>query len=104
MKPRYRGSKDGNHDAIADTLRALGCSVEDLPETGIPGFPDTLVGLAGQTHLAEIKNLDTAYGRRGLTPDQTAFHRDWRGAPIAVLRTTDEAITWIKRIRAGLRA
>jgi hypothetical protein len=99
MRSRYRGSKDGNHDALVGKLLALGCSVADLPETGIPGFPDTVIGFAGQTHLAEIKNLETRYGRNGLTPEQTAFHRDWRGAPIAVLRTEDEAIAWVQRLR-----
>lgn len=93
------GRKDANHAALAGAFRALGCSVAELPVTGIPGFPDLLVGLIGRTFLVECKNPETAYGRAGLNPNQTAFARDWRGGKLWVCCSTDEATALVQNWR-----
>lgn len=97
----YRGSKDGNHDAIADDFRALGCTVADLYRTGVKDWPDLAVGCSGRTELVEIKNPDTRYGQQGLTPSQTTFAQAWRGSPVWMVRTTADVValvnSWRKR-------
>lgn len=101
--PRYYGSKDHNHDEIADTFRAAGCSVTDTERAGITGWPDMVVGCAGVNHLVEVKNRKTAYGRAGLNPDQTVFNRDWRGEKVHEVATVDEAISLVQRWRGVYR-
>lgn len=96
---KHRGSKDRNHDTLADAFRALGCSVVDLPESGIPGFPDVVVGCVGATHMVEFKNPDTAYGRAGLTAQQSAFARDWRGAAPCVATCAEDVVALVQRWR-----
>lgn len=92
---KYRGSRDLNHETRADEFRALGCTVTDTDNTGIPGWPDLVVGCIGVNHLVEIKNPDTAYGRKGMTADQTTFNRDWRGERVTVVETTDDVINLV---------
>ena len=62
-----RGRRDGNHAAIVQAFRDTGCSVIELTDTGVPGWPDLAIGLLGRTELVEVKNPDTAYGRAGLS-------------------------------------
>lgn len=74
--------------AIVSALRAAGASVRFIAfEFGQAGCPDLLVGFARETFLLEVK---TKHGR--LSADQTAFHIEWRGRPIAVVRTPEEAL------------
>lgn len=100
-KPRHRGSKDRNHDLLAERFRALGCSVADLYDTGLEDWPDLVVGCIGINHLVEVKNPDTRYGRAGLNAGQTVFARDWRGGQVWVVYTVEEATAlvaaWRKR-------
>lgn len=96
---KFSGSKDHNHDVIADTFRALGCTVTDTAYTGIPGWPDLVVGCVGVNHLVEVKNPATRYGRNGLNAEQTVFNRDWRGEPVHVVTTPDDAIALVKAWR-----
>lgn len=99
MSRKYRGSKDTNHDTLADAFRTMGCTVTDLHDTGVPGWPDLAVGCAGRTYLVEVKNLDTRYGRAGLTREQSAFARDWRGDEVVTATTSDDVIAMVNRWR-----
>ena len=103
MKRRLVARRDSNHDAIANDFRELGCSVADLENTGVEGWPDIGVGCVGVTHLVEIKNPDTAYGRAGLSKSQSAFARDWRGGPIYVARTRDDVVALVQEWRREAR-
>ena len=98
-----RASKDGNHDAIVARFRELGCSVVEIHATGIPGLPDLGVGCVGVTHLIEIKNPDTSYGRHGFNSNQTAFARDWRGGRVWVVRSEDEATALVQNWRRATK-
>jgi hypothetical protein len=60
----------------------------------IPGFPDLLCVVCGQTYLVELKGLKGA-----LTPDQIKFHDAWTGPPIYILRTEVDVISWVYRVR-----
>ena len=81
--PRH---KDGNHAALRAGWRALGGSWLDIiPVSG--GEPDAVVGWRGQDRLVEIKRPDLAPSRRRPRPEQLAWHRSWRGRPVAVVTT-----------------
>lgn len=71
---------------IVDALREVGASVFLLHEVG-RGCPDLLVGHRGQTYLLEVKS---ARGRLG--PRQREWAERWRGHPVCVVRSVDEAL------------
>ena len=96
-----RGRRDNNHDRLKKVFEAMGCSVIDLTDTGIPGWPDMAVGLFGVTRLAECKNPDNWYGRAGLNDNQTAFSRDWKGSTVHVVYTEDDVINLVTSWRRG---
>ena len=98
-----RGAKrDANHNDIADAFRAMGCSVFETDRVG-EGFPDIIVGLLGVSHLVEIKNPETAYGRAGLNQRQSAFANLWRGSPIITITSEAEAAAFVNKIRNEAR-
>jgi len=96
---RRRGKKDGNHDEICKAFREVGCTVAELHNAGIPGWPDIVVGCIGLNHLVEIKSQETAYGRRGLNENQQAFSRDWGGGKVWVASSAMEAYALVKNWR-----
>jgi len=98
-----RGRRDGNHKALSELFRQLGCSVVDMPDTGIPGWPDAVVGCIGVNHFCEYKSQETAYGRAGFNANQTAFNRDWRGEPVALVSTQDDVIALVAKWRESVR-
>jgi Holliday junction resolvase len=84
-----RGPADANQAGIITALRRCGASVVDLHAVGA-GCPDLLVGFHGATWLLEVKTA------KGLVREsQAAFARDWRGAPVIVVRTVAEALAAI---------
>ena len=93
-----RGCHDVNHAEVAQYYRDLGCSVADTSAAGF-GVPDLAIGCAGVTTLVEIKDADG-----DISQSQKHFMQTWRGGPIAVVRSLDEAIDHVKRIRALLRS
>ena len=93
---RYRRTRrDQNHKDVVDALRGLGASVVDLAAVG-GGVPDVLVGYRGRTWLAEVKN--PAHRRKSGSTNpttgakQAAFRDAWRGAPVLIVETVDEAL------------
>jgi hypothetical protein len=79
---------DANQASIMAVLRQVGATVVDLSAVG-KGCPDLLVGHRGVTYLLEVKNVK---GKNKTTPDQDVFYAWWRGAPVAIVRTADEAL------------
>ncbi len=45
-----------------------------------------------RTFLMEIKDGKKAPSRRALTPDEFKWHADWRGYPVAVVESLEQAI------------
>lgn len=82
---------DANQSAIVRALRAVGATVVDLSAVG-GGLGDLLVGYHQRTHLLEVKNPATSYGRKGFSQSQTKFNAAWRGAPPVVVYTVEEAL------------
>lgn len=97
----YRGSKDGNHDAIVAVFVQLGCTVMDLHESGVKDGPDLAVGCMGRTEVVEVKNPETSYGRAGLQPSQATWAMNWRGSPVYEVRDRTDVVElvqlWRKR-------
>lgn len=78
---------DANATSIVSALRGAGCVARyiDCP-AGVGGVPDLLVGRDGKTYLLELK----VKGGR-LNPKQKAFHEQWTGGPLRIVRSVDEA-------------
>ena len=89
---RHAKSRDGNEPEIVDALEAAGATVMRLDTF------DLLVGYRGRDTKLEIKApLGTKGGasRGRLTVDQVVLMRTWRGAPLQVVRTVEEALAAI---------
>ena len=95
---------DANQPSVVAALRSSGCSCVSLAGVG-EGVPDLLVGVptdaGGETHLVEVKDGSKVASARYLTRWQAVFHESWRGAPIVVLESVDEALAWAKQRRMG---
>lgn len=85
---------DANQREIIDALRAAGASVQPLHTVG-DGVPDLLVGKHGRTHLIEIKDGSKRPSERRLTSDQQEWHAWWRGTPVYIVQSADEALAAI---------
>lgn len=81
---RMRARRDGNEQAIRETLEAAGATWQPL---SIKGGPDALVGYQGRSYLVEVKQ---AKGK--LRAEQASWHSRWKGSPVHVLRTPEEGI------------
>lgn len=79
---------DGNQPHIVAYLRGLGASVEHLHSVG-KGCPDLLVGYRGRNLLLEVKDGSRPPSARRLTPDEQAWHADWRGSVVVVESVED---------------
>lgn len=95
---RYRAKRDANHAPIVRALEGIGYTVLDLSAVG-RGCPDVAVGRAGVTYLLEIKSpralrKDGSIGRsdKRSTDGQAEWAARWRGGPVAIVTSVDEAI------------
>lgn len=78
--PRYASKADANQQAVVQALTDGGASVHYLK---VP--VDLLVGYAGKTVLAEVKNPESRYGKSGANDRQASFMDSWRGGAVALL-------------------
>jgi len=97
-RPSALGKTDANQSQVVGWYEELHCSVIDLHELG-HNIPDLLVGCGKVCdQLVEVK---TESGE--LTEGQAVFHRDWRGKPPVVIRTHQDVIEHVHRMRQLLR-
>jgi len=89
--PRYAARRDTNHAEIRDGLRQCGFSVFDAGSVG-GSYPDLVVGAHGITFLMEVK----AFGGK-VSDGQSRFAANWRGGPVSVVRTLEDALGVIAR-------
>ena len=90
-----RASKvDLNQSEIVGALRGVGASVEPLHAVG-RGVPDLLVGFRSDIWLIEVKSKAAKKRNEGKTDAQVEWHASWRGKPVAIVRTVDEAMSLI---------
>lgn len=83
---------DGNHAAIVEALRKIGCRVLDLSRVG-GGCPDLLVSIGWRMRLLEIKNPEA---RGKLSDEQRRWHDEWRHH-VAVVETPEQAVEVMTR-------
>lgn len=102
---RFRTRSDANQKDIDVALRGVGASVVSLGDVG-RGCPDRLVGFNGETYLIETKNRareksQSRASRANMmrTPAQDKFHSEWRGRPVIVAYTSDEALRAIGALK-----
>jgi len=91
--PAAQGRPDANHAEIVATYEALHCGVIDTHGQGF-GFPDIIVHFSGYCAPVEIK---TEEGK--LRASQERFIRDWKGPKVEVVRTVDDVIAHVTRVR-----
>lgn len=89
--PRYAARRDTNHAEIRDGLRSCGFTVFDAGSVG-SDLPDLIVGAHGTTFLMEVK----AFGGK-VSSGQSRFAENWRGGPVDVVRTLEDALGVIAR-------
>lgn len=91
------GRRDSTHAEVRDELRALGASVEDDGDAG-GSHMDFRVGVLGvMTFQVEAKSP-----KGGFTDAQEKLIERWRGNPVIVLHSREEARAWYLAVRAGL--
>lgn len=88
---RHRVSRDINHKPITDLLDKLFVPYIDLSALG-GGVPDLVVDNHGVLELWEIKNPGNWYGKKGLNQNQSKWAEKWRGKPVRIVRTVDDAL------------
>ncbi len=88
-----RARVDANQKSIVAVLRKMGATVLHLHTLG-KGAPDILVGHQGKNALVEIKDGSKPPSAQKLTPDEAAFHSEWRGQ-VAIINSVDDAIAFI---------
>jgi hypothetical protein len=98
---RYARNKDGNHAAVVRVLEACGATVEAI-ESGVAGVPDLLVGIFGCTELVEVKDGRKPPSARRLNAAQTAWHRRWRGRPVRVVESVEDALALVAEMRGAM--
>jgi hypothetical protein len=88
---RRRAAVDANQPEIVSALRHAGATVIHTHTVG-KGAPDIVCGFRGVTFLLEIKDGSKPPSRRALTEDEFALHTTWRGGPLVVVSSVDEAL------------
>ncbi len=92
--PRTAAKKDSNHEKIVEELEAGGARCMDMSKMG-NGFPDLLVWHLDMWHVVEIKNPQTAYGKKGLNKRQKEWATEWQGGPVYVVRTSEDCQNFV---------
>lgn len=92
FRPR---KKDANHANIASAFIVFGCSVAHVSSDEKAGIPDLVCGLLGRDHFVEIKKPlvpgKVSPSQSALSPEQVKFAAEWRGAPVQMVRTPEDA-------------
>lgn len=74
-------------------MEDVGASVLLLHQLG-EGAPDALAGFRGVDQLLEFKS-----GKKQPNRQQQDWHRTWKGRPVKVVRTKEEALRAIGALR-----
>ena len=92
---------DANQAEIVAVLRKVGATVHSTHKVG-QGFPDLVIGFMGSTILAEVKDGSKPESARKLRPSQVEFRDKWRGGPILILTSPDQAIASVLTVCGAL--
>jgi len=89
--PKYKYRKDNNHDALVQAFKDEGARVIDLAFVG-NGCPDIIVIVNGDAFFCDIKNPNTAYGKKGLNDQQLLFEKRIK-EKVRIARTLEDVIS-----------
>ena len=92
MIPRRAAKRDAAEPEVVSALRQCGFSVERMDKPC-----DLLVGFRRRTFLVEVKSGSKGYGKR-LNANQQAFSDVWRGSPVVILRSAQDAMDWAVQV------
>jgi len=84
------GNPDANQEAIIKVYRQCGWNVAITSKVG-NGFPDLVVANHGDDTLVEVK-----IKKGKLRDSQIKFIRTWRGKPVAIIRSVEDALRHIQ--------
>lgn len=98
---RWARNKDGNHAGIVRAFRACGASVSAI-ESAEAGVPDLVVGIYGLTELVEVKDGGKVKSAQQLSDAQVKWHTSWKGRPVQVVRSIDDAVELVSRMRGAM--
>ena len=93
-KLKYGAKKDANHSEIFDYIAAH-TAVKDLSNAGF-GVPDGIAWVSDGWRLFDVKNPKTGYGKRGLNARQKSWADDWRGGPVYLIYTVEDAKFFVR--------
>ncbi len=101
--PTYARKVDASHATVVKAFEAAGCSVAVI-QSSKAGLPDLVIGLAGRTHLVEVKPASTRKDGKespqsSLRATQTAFAEKWRGSPVHLVHNATEALELANLLR-----
>lgn len=94
---RYARKKDSNHGTVVEAFKFAGASWLNI-EGSTPGAPDGALGVSGATHLVEIKP-DSKLKAHAPRPTQMKFAAEWRGSPVHLVRSPQEAWELVALLR-----
>lgn len=100
-KRKYGAKKDANHNEVMEAIRKI-TAVHDLSSAGF-GCPDGIAWINGGWQLFDIKNPKTGYGKRGLNNRQKQWIKDWRGGPVYLIYSVEEALRFARGDFDGLK-
>jgi hypothetical protein len=93
MRFRRAAKKDATHDPIVSGLRAHGYSVAEHHDAPKAGHPDITVGGHGFDQMMELKTPGwEGHIKPGTREAQQRFRDTWRGRPVVVVESLDEAL------------
>jgi Holliday junction resolvase len=93
--PRHNPKRDAAEPEVVTALKQCGFSVERMDKP-----VDLLVGFRGRCWIVEVKSSDKGYGK-DLNANQKKFADAWRGPPIVILRSAQDAIDWAVDVARG---
>lgn len=91
---RYARRVDKNQSEIVKALRSAGARVKVIHQP----FDLQIWAENGKSMMIEIKNPDTAYGRKGLNAKQL---EESQGLPVAMVDSVDAALGALNILKAG---
>lgn len=98
---KYGAKKDANHGRLMAVIRS-NCPAHDLSGAGC-GVPDGIAWISGGWQLFDIKNPQTAYGRRGLNDVQKRWVNETKGGPVYLIHNEEEADRFSRGKLDGLK-
>lgn len=100
---KYGAKKDANHGEIVAAFQKLGAAVLDLSSMGC-GVPDLLVCCGGTARFVDVKNPTTSYGKRGLNKRQREWASEWKGGPVYLVSSVDDAVNLVSGNLASVKS